>query len=606
MHAVLSGVGQNPCAVPQVRVQGEFVLGRQHCNHLTVSRRQLLLSSGPQEQAHKLKVTNIGRGMVHILHTAKSPKPIGEGDSDYFQPLLKDQPEYMQQGDRIRILDSNTRSILADWALELQSQPVFELPSQPVSTESCSMRSSLAQTCLPQLSSAQPLSPQQDALQPRSAPPCSAVGSIAPSISLQEELSTALTSAVAQVLCRNNLSRFCVPSQEVTKYGLQWHLQQAKAILDQNCEPISGASLVQLRWNIEQAIISASGVAKVKNHDSNASQSRPSDASQSRLSITSYTSQLVDNPAVAPHTLSPITSSESTNEASNFVDENTSMNANSLMQNVERPKHRSSVVKSEYALRKSLHRKSESTPKKAASLTLGVTHSFANCGCIVICASDLGEQCKDENLLGSTYYLLSDAELLYRERLPGLSVMMESQLSGCTRDFVSEKLIGATGAVTAVYIPSPPEAALSSICEADSQVMGAITFKVCGRKDSHNCHGSFAEILTCAAAKKRCGVGRLLVSWTMLAACTLGVDFVLVSAGADVLNFWERMGFVDPCSAGASPEVVRASTGLQGQFDGARVLFRMVSKGAFDSLEADLEGASSSCGAKRRRRDLNV
>lgn len=178
--------------------------------------------------------------------------------------------------------------------------------------------------------------------------------------------------------------------------------------------------------------------------------------------------------------------------------------------------------------------------------------------------------------------LTAAAEALYRERLPGLNVIQQTQ-GGSKYDFVVDSLMHSDGAVTAVLQVGVAELKSAYVDSGDeASVAGAITLRVrrsnssaaldrplgeaeesmnecidCGRVDC-NCRcgaykeltseQAYGEVLACAVSTKhvRCGIGRLLVAWATLNAQVEGLRFLLVSASTDVVDFWERLGFGTP------------------------------------------------------------
>jgi GNAT superfamily N-acetyltransferase len=200
--------------------------------------------------------------------------------------------------------------------------------------------------------------------------------------------------------------------------------------------------------------------------------------------------------------------------------------------------------------------------------------------------------------------LTAAAEALYRERLPGLSVIQETQ-GGSKYDFVVDSMMRTTGAVTAVLQAGVADRHSAYVDGGDeATVVGAITLRVRsapsrastdGQSESQcfdcgmaNCDGGcadvgrpraaggdarYGEVLACAVSyhHTRSGVGRLLVAWATANAAAEGLRFLLVSASTDVVRFWERLGFGLPPA-----HCAEACRGLQGEFEGSVVLHREV------------------------------
>lgn len=198
--------------------------------------------------------------------------------------------------------------------------------------------------------------------------------------------------------------------------------------------------------------------------------------------------------------------------------------------------------------------------------------------------------------------LTAAAEALYRERLPGLSVIQETQ-GGSKYDFVVDSMMHSAGAVTAVLQAGVADRHSAYVDGGDeASVVGAITLRVrtapgraspdgqsgspcldCGMADcdggcadagrAADGDGCYGEVLACAVSCRhmRTGVGRLLVAWATANAAAEGLRFLLVSASTDVVRFWERLGFGSPPT-----QCAEACRGLQQEFDGSVVLHLQV------------------------------
>jgi GNAT superfamily N-acetyltransferase len=186
--------------------------------------------------------------------------------------------------------------------------------------------------------------------------------------------------------------------------------------------------------------------------------------------------------------------------------------------------------------------------------------------------------------------LTAAAEALYRARLPGLSVIQETQ-GGSRSDFVLDSITHSAGAVTSVLQTCAGEGHSAYVDGGDEATLaGAITLRVrsgrfppaaaypaseslcfdcgmadcdggcadLGRQTGGGCDGDFAdtrrpaggqarygEVLACAVNSRhaRGGVGRLLVAWATANAAAEGLSFLLVSASTDVVCFWEKLGW---------------------------------------------------------------